>query len=218
MGSRSFTLIVSALAIVIAAACSGGDSGPKPTATPKKPSAEDALTEWVNANRNVAFVTDCDKAERGIDTGKLCARLKGERGTMRAYELGPTFSDPTSLALLNEVAAGWIVLSVTNRDPNDDVPGIPWPLQEGDAVVVVGLDDCLRVREQPTQEGKQIKCIEPGTRAIVQEGPVEAETFKWWRIAGEEFNGWAAGTWLRTEDAVRDALTPPTAEASATPE
>ncbi len=74
----------------------------------------------------------------------------------------------------------WKVLSVDNRDPSvGGIPGIDWPLQAGDDVVVIGLGDtdCLRIREQPTQQGKQLNCVPDGTKAIVQEGPKDAETF-----------------------------------------
>ncbi len=218
MSTRLLTLVLAAATLALAA-CSGGDSGPKATSTPAVPGPADALAQWVSENRNVAFIPDCSKAEAGTDTGKLCALQVGERGTRRAYTLGPTFSEPTALALLEETPDGWKILSVTNRDPSAGaIPGIPWPLQQGDAVVVIGLGekDCLNIRETPSQQGKQLICMPDGSRAIVQEGPVDAETFTWWRIAGEGFNGWAAGTWLRLEDAIRDALTPP--EPTATPE
>jgi hypothetical protein len=217
MRNRWWIAVVAAVAIL--AACSGGDGEPDATATPEVPGPEQALAEWVAANRNVAFIPNCSDAQQGADTGKLCAQQIGERGTRRAYTIGPTFSEPTALALLEETADGWQIISVTNRDPSAGaIPGIPWPLQQGDAVVAIGLgeNDCLRIRTQPTQQAEQVTCIPDGTRAIVQEGPVEAETFTWWRIAGEGFNGWAAGTWLRLEDAIRDALTPP--QATATPE
>ena len=55
-----------------------------------------------------------------------------------------------------------------------------------------------------------------GTKAIVQEGPVEAETFTWWRIAGDGFNGWAAGAWLRLQDEIARVLQP-TPAATPTP-
>ena len=98
------------------------------------------------------------------------------------------------------------------------MPGIAWPLQVGDQVVVIGLgeSDCLRIREQPTQQGKQLNCVPDGTKAIVQEGPTEAETFTWWRIAGDGFNGWAAGTWLRLPDAVAAAYATAVAAAQGT--
>ena len=203
----------------LAAACSGGgdDAGPTATPTPKIPGPEDALAEWVSANRNVGFVPDCDDAVRGQDTGKLCASLIGERGSRRAYNLGPTLSEPTAMAMLEQKPEGWVVLSVTNRDPSaPSIPGIPWPLQSGDAVIVIGLGegDCLSVREQPTQQATRLICVPDGTTAIVQdEQPVEAETYTWWKIAGGGFNGWAVGTWLRLEDAIADALQP-----EATPE
>ena len=40
--------------------------------------------------------------------------------------------------------------------------------------------------------------------------PVEAETITWWRIAGEGFAGWAAGTYMRLPEAIAQALNPPT--------
>lgn len=214
---RSMWLALVAGGVAMLAAACGGDSGPKATPTPSKPGPEDVLAQWVADNRNVGFVPKCDSADRGQDIGKLCTTYIGERGTRRAYALGPTFSEATALAILEEKAEGWTVLSVSNRDPNaPSIPGIPWPLQSGDAVIVIGLGegDCLRVREQPTQTAKQMICVPDGTTAIVQEGPVDAETFTWWRIAGEGFNGWAAGTWLRLQDAIAAALTP---AASATP-
>ncbi len=167
----------------------------------------------MRANRNVDFVGDCFSAKPGVDVGKVCSAQLGTRGTRAAYSIGPTFSEGTALAILEQGADGWTVLSVTNRDPSAPaVPGIPWPLQVGDQVIVIGLGepDCLRIREQPTQQGKQLNCMPDGTKAIVQEGPVQAETFTWWRIAGDGFNGWAAGTWLRLPEAIAQALATPT--------
>ena len=206
------SLIAIATALMLAG-CSSGDGGPSGTATPDVPSAEDALGAWVRNNRNVDFVPTCSEAKEGIDVGKWCAAEIGRRGTLRAYGLGPTFSEPTALAMLEEKAApeGWVVLSVQNRDPSQgEVPGIPWPLQSGDEVIIIGVgeNDCLRIREQATQSSKQLFCMPDGTKAIVQEGPVDAETFTWWRIAGDGFSGWAAGRWLRLPEAIAAALQP----------
>jgi hypothetical protein len=208
---RTYLLTGIAACSLLLAACSGGDDTPDATATPERPGALDVLAQWVADNRNITFIPDCGQAQDGVDTGKLCATLIGERGSRRAFALGPTFSEPTALAILEEKPEGWEILSVNNRDPSQGaIPGIPWPLQSGDAVVVIGLGegDCLRIREAPTQDGPQITCVPDGTRAVVQEGPEEAETITWWRIAGEGFNGWAAGTWLRLEDAIAAALQP----------
>jgi hypothetical protein len=202
---------------VVLAACGGGDDTPDATPTPERPGPEQILGQWVAENRNITFIPDCADAKDGVDVGKLCATLVGERGTRRAFALGPTFSDPTALAILEDKADGWEILSVTNRDPSQGaIPGIPWPLQSSDRVVVIGLgeNDCLNVREQPSQTAPASICIADGTTAIVQEGPEEAETFRWWRIAGEGFNGWAVDTWLRLEDAIAAALQP---QGTATP-
>lgn len=220
MRARSLALAATIALAIAAAACSGGDSGPKPTPTPTKPGPTEAIAQWVAENRNVGFVTNCDDAVRGQDTGKLCASLRGQRGTLQAYDLGPTFSRATALALVEEQPDAWVVISVENIDlSGGEIPGIPWPLQIGDPVVVVGLTDpdCLRIREQPSQGGTQVLCVPQGTRLIVQEGPVDADSFTWWRVTGDGIAGWAAGTWLRLEDAVADALNP-TPEATAAPE
>ncbi len=210
---RRFTIGLAAmLAALTAAACGGGGSKPVTTPTTVVAGPMDALADWVRANRNIDFVGECASAKPGIDIGKDCATQVGSRGTRRAYSLGPTFADSTALAILEQKPEGWTVVSVKNRDPSAPaVPGIAWPLQVGDAVIVIGLGDpdCLRVREQPTQQGKQLACESDGTKAIVQEGPVDAETFTWWRIAGDGFNGWAAATWLRLPEAIAQVLATP---------
>jgi hypothetical protein len=193
------------------AACGGGDDTPDATATPERPGPEDVLGAWIAENRNVTFIPNCEDAREGVDVGKLCATLIGERGTRRAFAIGPTFSEPTALAIMEDTPNGWEILSVNNRDPSQvEIPGIPWPLQPGDRVVVIGLgeDDCLSIRDNPSQTAERLNCMPDGTRAIVQEGPEDAETFTWWRIAGDGFSGWAAGTWLRLEDAIAAALQP----------
>jgi hypothetical protein len=217
--TRASIFLAACATAALVVACGGGSSKPSASPTPKVLGPLDALTDWVRANRNVDFVGECAGAKPGVDVGKVCATQIGSRGTRRAYSLGPTFSDGTGIAILEQKAEGWAVLSVKNRDLSvTAVPGIDWPLQVGDQVVVIGLGDpdCLRVREQPTQQGKQLGCEYDGTKAIVQEGPVEAETFTWWRIAGDGFNGWAAGTWLRLPEAIAEALATPV-PATATP-
>lgn len=215
---RSLWLILLCTLAIAISACgvlggSEGEDEPEATPTPAKPTAEDALGRWVSENRSVGFIPNCGDARPGVDVGKLCATLVGERGSRRAYALGPTFSEPTALAFVEDSTDGWVIVSVNNRDPSrPQVPGIDWPLDVGDAVVLIGLGEgeCLRIREQPTQQANQLDCQPDGATAIIQEGPVEAETITWWRIAGEGFNGWAAGTWLRLPEAIEQALNPPT--------
>jgi hypothetical protein len=201
------------LGSVLFAACfgGGGDDTPDATSTPALPGPEDAIAGWVAENRSLSYIGDCANADRGRDTGKLCSTQIGERGRRRAYALGPTFSEPTALAIVEDTNLGWVIHSVENNDQSgSQIPGIDWPLEIGDRVIVIGLgeNDCLSVREQPTQQANRTICVADGTTAIVQEGPAEAEGFTWWRITGDGFGGWAAGTWLRLEEAIRDALQP----------
>ncbi len=228
VSARRSALVLIAGAAVFASACFGGGGGsktPEATSTPQQPGPIDAIAGWVRQNRNVDFVGDCSQAKQGVDLGKLCVTLAGTRGTRRAYNLGPTFSDPTALAIVEQAADAWTVVSVTNNDPSQpSVPGINWPLGVGDQVVAIGLGegDCLSIREQPTQESNRLNCIPDGTKAIIQDGPTDAENFTWWKISGDldgtGFNGWAAGTWLRLPEAIAQALNPPTPETTAAPE
>jgi len=210
---RLFFLGIVVSATLAFAACGGGDDTPDATPTPERPGPEDVLSQWVAENRNVGFVPRCDEANRANDIGKLCATLVGERGTRRAFALGPTFSPPTALAILEETPDGWTVLSVTNNDPSaGGVPGIPWPLQVGDRVVVVGLgeNDCLRIREQPSQSGATITCVPDGTVGTILGGPEEVDTFVWWEIATDAGRGWSAENWLRLESEIQRLFQQPT--------
>jgi hypothetical protein len=209
-----------ALAVLAASLLTGGclfggdgDDAPDATPTPTLPGPEDAIAGWVDANRSVAYIGDCSKANPGEDSGKLCSLQIGERGRRRAYSIGPTFSEPTALAIVEDTAQGWTIYSVENQDPSQQgIPGIDWPIEPGDRVVIIGLgeNDCLSIREQPSVEAARTICMPDGTTAIVQEGPVDADGYTWWRLSGEGFNGWGAGDWLRLEEAIRDALNPPT--------
>ncbi|MBF6600812.1 MAG: hypothetical protein IVW36_09930 [Dehalococcoidia bacterium] len=228
MRTRLLAFVAVCGATVAVAACSRASSAPKASPTPNVPTPETVIGQWVRDNRNVDYLGNCQVAKQGVDIGKLCVSVAGTRGKLRAYNLGPTFSDPTALAMVEQQKDGtWKLLSVTNNDPSaGNVPGIAWPLEVGDQVVVVGLaeNDCLRIHETPSQTGKQSACEPQGATGIVQEGPTQAESFTWWRIAGNgpggAFNGWAVDKWLRLPSALQQVLQPngppkPTATATA---
>jgi hypothetical protein len=135
---------------------------------------------------------------------------------MRAYHIGPTFSEYTVEMLMEEAEGqGWTVIRAQTRNPNQPVPGIDWPLQLSDLVVFVGLgeNDCLSIREQPSTQANRLICMADGTQAFVMEGPVEAEGFTWWRVAGEGFDGWAVSVYMRLPEAIQQLFeTPVTGE------
>jgi len=208
-------LAVSALSIaaLLAFACRDGagpapdgtETGPTPTASTPP---DEALRLYVQRRTQQSFVADCDDARRPDDVGKQCARLRGERNGLLAYELGPTFGEYTTLIILERAGGSWTIAHLENRNPNlPPVPGIPWPLEVGVTAVVAGTGDCLRVREQPGVASPQVDCIDDGETVTINAGPVEMDDLEWWQLEG---HGWAAGAWLRyPEDAAPDATPTP---------
>ncbi len=130
---------------------------------------------------------------------------------------GPLFTQCGEVVGLNtsgnRAGIGFAIDSSALRTANHDLAAQPpkakptsdpsslQPFGIGDQVVVTGIGepDCLRVREQPTARGQQLACEYDGTKAIVQQGPVDAETFTWWRIAGDGFNGWVVAQYLERQ-------------------
>lgn len=200
-------LLVLAGGVVLSAACLGaGEEGegegtpPAPEATgspqPEGPAtAEEVLRVYVENLLNRGFSGNCAEARRPNDIGKVCYTLRGQRGDMQAYELGPTFSEFTMLVIVRQKGASWEIVKVENRDPTQPaVPGIPWPIEVGAQLVVAGTGDCLRARESPSLQAPVNACLSDGTEVTVQEGPQEADGYTWWRLQGW---GWSAQEWLR---------------------
>jgi hypothetical protein len=205
-----------ALLCATAIACSSGGNQPS-TSTPATPAAgatpspnatpstspQDALARYVQ-RLNQGFVADCDQAKRPDDVGKQCAQKLGERGDLVAYTLGPTFSNPTRILILRPEAGDWTLVSIENLDPNQPAaPGIPWPLEAGAHVVVVGTAPiCLTIRAAPGTGSAQLDCINDGTAVTIVAGPVAQDNIDWWQL---ENLGWAAGGYLRYPDAAPTA-------------
>jgi hypothetical protein len=194
----------------------GGTDGPAetPTAEPAGQPPEEALRLYVERRLNQGFVADCDDAQRPDDVGKQCASFRGERGDLRAFELGPTFSEYTRLIILEPAADGWTIAHLENRNPDDPpAPGVPWPLEVGANVVIAGTDpSCLRIRERPGTLAPELACLEDGIVVRIAEGPVNVDELQWWRL---EAYGWAASNWLRYPEDVPEL---PTIEPGTTPD
>jgi hypothetical protein len=212
----AFALLCAALVLAAcgtANAPSDGGDGASPTSGTPSVAPEEALRLFVQRRLNQGFVADCDNAQRPDDVGKQCARLRGERNGLLAYELGPTFSEYTRLIILQRVGDSWTIAHQENRDPDQPpVPGIPWPIELRANLVVAGTaPDCLRVRERPGLRAPELTCIDDGIAVTVESGPVEIDGYEWWQLEG--YDGWVAGNWLRYPDeAATPAPTAPPAE------
>lgn len=210
-----FLAVVIAFVIVLIAgivlACGGGGDGgnssagptPVPTETPTGSGpAEQALARHVESTLQKPFVEDCTKADVSKDANKICAILRGERGTQRAYIIGPTFSEPSQWVIMEERAGQWVVAQTTGLTADTAaVPGVPWPLRIGVEVVVVGANPCVNVREGPTLNQKAVDCIRDGTKIRLTAGPVAADSINWWQVEGR--SGWVSGDYLRFPDAAQ---------------
>ena len=201
------SLIMAAFALGALATTAGGcgllgDDGPsqEPKAISERTPApvippEEALRLYVERRLSLGFVDDCDEARRPDDVGKQCARLRGVRNGMRAYELGPTFGEYSRLLILEQAGDGWTIAHLERREPGQPpAAGIPWPLAVGETVVVAVVDDCLQVREHPGLQAPAVACLEDGTVATINSGPVEIDGHQWWQLVGY---GWSASGWLR---------------------
>ena len=108
------------LVFVLSACSSGTDDGPPSTPDGTERiveliatagPAEEVLRQWVAEHLSQSFVPRCAEAARPGDVGKLCANLIAERDGRLAYQLGPTFSSPTRLFILEQQGGAWAVLS-----------------------------------------------------------------------------------------------------------
>src|SRR5688500_4872090 len=119
------------LLLTLALACSGGDNGgsePEPTPTPEPGAsgpAEQALARHVETTLGKPFLEDCGKADAARDVGKICSILRGEREGLRAYVLGPTFSEGQQWAVVGQSGGQWnVVHTLQITGDNAGVPGI----------------------------------------------------------------------------------------------
>jgi hypothetical protein len=223
--------VLIAIIAVIAITCTGGGSNDTPSVTPTPavtPTVDTrsgqtaALAQYVQDNMSATYAGDCSDTSAEHDAGSICSVERGVREGVHAYVLGQTASEGTEWVMVEQQATTWRVVDSTPITPeNSTIPGIPWPLEVGAQVVVVGTGSCLNVRTEPG--GTAVDCITEGAAIQLAAGPQEAQDRAWWRVEGRD--GWVAADYLRYPDATTDPVptqAPPTSievtpEASATP-
>jgi hypothetical protein len=97
----------------------------------------------------------------------------------------------------NNELAGWVAEGDgTEVWLSPDVGGtqpVAREIQIGDNVVVtVGADGLLKVRSTAGLSGKVQHQVKDGVQLKVEEGPVEADGYRWWKLSGSNISGWAA--------------------------
>ena len=70
----------------------------------------------------------------------------------------------------------------------------PCAMGVGTFVEVYGTGDCLRVRQAPSTGSAAVGCRVDGFIEQIDDGPVEADGYRWWRLRTQ---GWVAESWIR---------------------
>jgi len=198
----------------------GGDNGDKSnaqdggaTATPSETvDAEQALVDYITTKLSQEYAGDCTAALMP-DVKGLCSAARGERANRKAFLVGPSSYEYQLWVFMRKEGGVWKVESTAPVKPETvNAPGAPWPLEKGAKVVVGGTGTCLNVRVAPSIKEAAVDCIADGTVIILEDGPVTADGYEWWRPEGR--SGWVAGDYLRYAD---DNATPSPASATPTP-
>lgn len=73
------------------------------------------------------YAGPCDQTRSPDDIGKVCSKLIEQRGALRAYLIGRTFSEFSTWVFVTPRDAGWAVLGTEDLDFHDLTGSIPWP-------------------------------------------------------------------------------------------
>ena len=87
---------------------------------------EEAVHQLVVAEGDV-YAGACAAARSPEDVGKVCAALAAERGDMRAYLAGRTFSEFRRWVFVERTPSGWRAAGTSPLDLRAGTIRIPWP-------------------------------------------------------------------------------------------
>ncbi len=221
VGLLAIVAVVVIAAVVMGDRLGGGGDEEGPTAKEGTPTpagsvtppdesatAEKVLERYIQEKLGQEYVGDCTASILPKGEGRVCSAVKGERGNRKAYIIGPSSFEFDLWVFLERKNGTWQVYGVQEVKPETaDVPGAPWPLEVGAEVVVAGTGTCLNVRSAPGIQEAAVDCLADGTEIVLEEGPVEADGFQWWRPEGR--GGWVAGDWLRYAEEEPEATEAP---------
>jgi hypothetical protein len=89
-------------------------------------SLEQALRSAAESGHSV-YAGDCSHTRSPQDIGKTCTKLVEERGAVRAYLVGQTFSEFRHWIFLEQGPYGWEVVGSVGFDSHGSPNAIPWP-------------------------------------------------------------------------------------------
>jgi hypothetical protein len=129
---------------------------------------------------------------------RACRSIGEEHaGIQAAYFVGAAGSNADLLACGTYVykdSSGWRALRSQCR-ARTVFPGVG---QSGEVLLPMGDTSCVNVRTAPGSNGVVVGCLNAGTAARVDDGPVYSPMASmdgiWWHVAGK---GWMADDYLR---------------------
>jgi hypothetical protein len=74
-----------------------------------------------------AYAGDCSHTRSPNDLGKTCTKLYEERGSVRAYLVGQTFSEFRRWIFVENGEDGWVVIATAPMDTRASPIVVPWP-------------------------------------------------------------------------------------------
>jgi hypothetical protein len=103
--------------------------------------------------------------------------------------------DPPVYTVLDEFTL--TVTPATIHTPVPSEPGVNGGIQIGGYVQVHSTGGkTLRARSGPGTDHEVVMRLAEGTQLLVLEGPVEANGYVWWKVRGDQSEGWCADRWL----------------------
>ena len=102
------------LVLVVGSAVARPAAEENPAAAPA-PTPEEAVGQFVAAN-GAAYAGDCSAARSPQDIGAVCSKFVAQRGNVRTYLVGRTFSEFSERVFVEQDAAGWRFVSAAPLD------------------------------------------------------------------------------------------------------
>jgi hypothetical protein len=87
---------------------------------------EQALRDGAESGGS-AYAGDCSHARPPADYGKTCTKLYEERGSVRAYMVGQTFSEFRRWLFVENNPDGWVVVGTAPMEFRASPIVVPWP-------------------------------------------------------------------------------------------
>ena len=88
--------------------------------------ADDVVRRFVGESGE-AYAGDCASTRSPDDIGKVCSKLIEEKGGLKAYLIGRTFSEFSTWVFVNQTSAGFVAAGSEALDFFDTTGAVPWP-------------------------------------------------------------------------------------------